>query len=50
MRYAELVEGDPTTGRPPCVVMYSRRRIQAGEELFASYGKLYWRQWGDELA
>jgi hypothetical protein len=33
--------------RPPCVVMYSTRKIKAGEELFASYGKLYWQRWGD---
>ena len=35
--------------RPPCVVMYSTRKIKAGEELFASYGKWYWQRWGDLL-
>jgi hypothetical protein len=35
--------------RPPCVVMYSTRKIKAGEELLASYGKWYWQRWGDLL-
>jgi hypothetical protein len=35
--------------RPPCVVMYSTRKIKAGEELFASYGKWYWQRWGELL-
>lgn len=35
--------------RPPCVIMYSTRKIKAGEELFASYGKWYWQRWGDLL-
>lgn len=35
--------------RPPCVIMYSTKKIKAGEELFASYGKWYWQRWGDLL-
>ena len=43
MRYGNLLR-DPF-GRPPCVIMSSRRKIKAGEELFASYGKRYWASW-----
>ncbi len=53
MRYGRLLrfeqEEEGKSKRPPCVVMYSRRRIKAGEELFASYGKRYWAQWGGLL-
>ena len=46
MRYGRLLRLE---SRPPFVVMSSRRRIAAGEELFASYGVKYWQQW-DHLA
>lgn len=43
MRYGRLLRLED---RPPFVIMSSRRRIAASEELFASYGAKYWQQWG----
>lgn len=43
IRYGRLLRLED---RPPFVIMSSRRRIAAEEELFASYGAKYWQQWG----
>lgn len=50
--FDEDVAGAPKKreSRPPCVVMYSTRKIRAGEELLASYGTVYWARWGGLLA
>lgn len=45
LRYAELMQVDGVA----FVVMYARRRVARGEELFASYGRYYWRTWGHLL-
>jgi len=45
MRYGPLLLASEVNSSHPCVVMSSTRRIKAGEELLASYGMAYWKDW-----